>query len=653
MSSVTSESLKKSHSHVSIYQKDEETQPKLKLFESPLAHDRRKYSITPSLPNLIQNISGPINIARKQIHESTIKNQYDERKIESFSQDDAEDEMMETPEFRRYEETTNMELFYDLFFVANLTTFNDVHDINEMAALKSYAGFFCILWFLWLQVGLFDVRFVSDSILERLGKAFQFGVMMGLAIVGPDFNSSDQNPGAFRSLAIILMFSRLVLCFQYSVILYHVCGFTKETSKTGKVFIVWYITAILETAVNITISSKWKVLSFRGSHLVQRMTLLTLIILGEGIMGVSKSIADIAEQEESWTIPLILTVISAVGIIVVEVINQVSAQYTTQLQHFPASTSLDLQTQLTNITTQVFLKFRPKFTQTYANTQMALMNIGNTTFKSMEQVGNVTTLFSTVQDSLFDNFGIDPPLGDEMEGMGEGFGVDPNEEWTENLGFTYFFLSSGLSLILMNILNLLSRPHPSRADKIRIAINFFLSITLTLVALAGFSNTEMGFVFAQSAGVLPTSGDNILICDCGGGTVDITIYTVTLVVPKLKFEELCVGTGKCIYSPGNLFCDKPEEIISRLRNIYRTAADFSYYLWTRRMFLKVTTLKDLKKAFDNTEKTMIHHSIDKFHKGEFVGQPITLVLHPLIQDWGTEETKDYKTRMRILRPAQV
>lgn len=127
--------------------------------------------------------------------------------------------MFETPEFRRYEETTNMELFYDLFFVANLTTFNDVHDVNEIDALKSYAGFFCILWFLWLQVSLFDVRFVTDSVLERIAKAFQFGVMIGLAIIGPDFNSSNQKPGAFRSVAIILMASRLVLSLQYSAIL--------------------------------------------------------------------------------------------------------------------------------------------------------------------------------------------------------------------------------------------------------------------------------------------------------------------------------------------------------------------------------------------------------------------------------------------------
>ncbi|OBT82580.1 hypothetical protein VE02_08680 [Pseudogymnoascus sp. 03VT05] len=40
--------------------------------------------------------------------------------------------------------------------------------------------------------------------------------------------------------------------------------------------------------------------------------------------------------------------------------------------------------------------------------------------------------------------------------------------------------------------------------------------------------------------------ENILICDCGGGTVDITTYTITRVRPYLTFDELCVGVGgKC------------------------------------------------------------------------------------------------------------
>jgi molecular chaperone DnaK (HSP70) len=48
----------------------------------------------------------------------------------------------------------------------------------------------------------------------------------------------------------------------------------------------------------------------------------------------------------------------------------------------------------------------------------------------------------------------------------------------------------------------------------------------------------------QLDGVKPF--EHILICDCGGGTVDITTYTITQIYPRLSFDELCIGVGgKC------------------------------------------------------------------------------------------------------------
>lgn len=61
---------------------------------------------------------------------------------ERFAQD-------ETPEFHHHKEATNAELFYDLFFVANLTVFSYVHDVNDVETLAQYAGFFVLLWFTW------------------------------------------------------------------------------------------------------------------------------------------------------------------------------------------------------------------------------------------------------------------------------------------------------------------------------------------------------------------------------------------------------------------------------------------------------------------------------------------------------------------------
>ncbi len=38
------------------------------------------------------------------------------------------------------------------------------------------------------QVGLYDVRFSAESLLERAAKAIQFLVMIGFAVVGPKYS---------------------------------------------------------------------------------------------------------------------------------------------------------------------------------------------------------------------------------------------------------------------------------------------------------------------------------------------------------------------------------------------------------------------------------------------------------------------------------
>lgn len=48
-------------------------------------------------------------------------------------------------------------------------------------------------------------------------------------------------------------------------------------------------------------------------------------------------------------------------------------------------------------------------------------------------------------------------------------------------------------------------------------------------------------------------GDGVLVCDCGGGTVDITTYKISDTRPMLVFEELVEGTGgKC----GSTYIDR-------------------------------------------------------------------------------------------------
>lgn len=128
------------------------------------------------------------------------------------------------PAFRRFAQASHSELFYDLFFVANLTVFTYVHEINDGDSLRQYIGFFCLLWFTWYQVSLYDVRLAMDSAFERVCKAVQLLVLIVFAVCGPKFNpgeeSNDDTPETpnlnyFQGLTIALMISRLVLVLQY------------------------------------------------------------------------------------------------------------------------------------------------------------------------------------------------------------------------------------------------------------------------------------------------------------------------------------------------------------------------------------------------------------------------------------------------------
>lgn len=149
---------------------------------------------------------------------------------------------------------------------------------------------------------MYDVRFSTDSIFERLAHACHFGVMVGLAVVGPQFDDPDTiSSGTLRRLSLILMLSRVVLFFQYSSTLYFswryrithrpligtlislgvaaalYLGLSFATAKHA--YIAWYVVAVFEVGCNIAIAGKWHVVSFKGTHLTERMTCLTLIIV--------------------------------------------------------------------------------------------------------------------------------------------------------------------------------------------------------------------------------------------------------------------------------------------------------------------------------------------------------------------------------------
>ncbi|CAO2648353.1 Nn.00g076200.m01.CDS01 [Neocucurbitaria sp. VM-36] len=264
-----------------------------------------------------------------------------------------DNQLYENPAFHRHAEATTSELFYDLFFVANLTTFTYLTEINDRASLTDYIGFFSLLWLTWYQVSLYDIRFSTDSVFERIAKALHFGVMVGFAVIGPQWKPGQEHSDykIYRAFGLILMASRFTLLTQYGVTLWY----TKKYRKTviplvlvmsmtlvaailygaltpvfprtkynalgyaimqpSSVYIAWYIIGLSETVLTVAVSCVWRVVSFKGTHMVQRMSLLTLIVLGEGIIVICKSISRIVRNDYLWTAPVVGQIIAAVLII--------------------------------------------------------------------------------------------------------------------------------------------------------------------------------------------------------------------------------------------------------------------------------------------------------------------------------------------------
>ncbi|KAF8251473.1 hypothetical protein K440DRAFT_668915 [Wilcoxina mikolae CBS 423.85] len=270
---------------------------------------------------LLPWIADPLTHVLHHEHElAHAERQYRVNEKGSSEQGEAEVEVYEEIEA---EEATSIELFYDLFFVANLTTITSVHYMTDYDSLISYILFFIILWFTWLQTSLYDIRFSVDSFYERLIKSIHFAVMIGFASVSTSWDplgpTDYRTASNLQTMSLTLMASRFALGIQYAVamiyakknkkpvtpfaihslvmgaagLIYMGVSVKKEVTKYPRAYLSWYAlygVIFLEVVGVLTASSKWKVASFKRTHLVERMGLLTLIIMGEGIIVMLKAV---------------------------------------------------------------------------------------------------------------------------------------------------------------------------------------------------------------------------------------------------------------------------------------------------------------------------------------------------------------------------
>lgn len=93
-----------------------------------------------------------------------------------------------------------------------------------------------------------------------------------------------------------------------------------------------------------------------------------------------------------------------------------------------------------------------------------------------------------------------------------------------------------------------------------------------------------------------------------------------------------------------LMIGQSTSVTEKLRKIFKDAAKLAYALWTRRTEMKCTTLNDVKDLlFDPDSEIFEPDGLVRYedHQDLLEGRKVTIMVHPLLQAFGSDEATDY------------
>lgn len=209
---------------------------------------------------------------------------------------------------------------------------------------------------------------------------------------------------------------------------------------------------------------------------------------------------------------------------VAEVVLKISNSFAAAGERIAADPNASLETLQTSINDtvyNVFAAYPPTYMETYTNADADILSIGNASISANDTLTLIDHLYLTVQNSVFETYGIKTPkaaysVTNSFDTFNANMNVFslvvslfllPFPHLSKQASvltvtqFVYFFVASGATLILMNLLNFLSKPKRSYPENIRIIVNFLLGAALC--GVGGAVNTEFAHKFATSSWVLP------------------------------------------------------------------------------------------------------------------------------------------------------
>ncbi|KZT53864.1 hypothetical protein CALCODRAFT_557294 [Calocera cornea HHB12733] len=227
-----------------------------------------------------------------------------------------------------------LDLLYDLVIVAILTVFSASNEVSSPESILIYFSYIVLIWWVWASQTLYDVRFQADDWIHRLFKFLQLAAFSFVGITSQAFDPSNvlppngdinadptvsgamqQGATAFKGVAIAYGLSRLLCGTQYLYVTYATrrhhrwvslavpsatCFFSfvlnliaafLTTNQAAKVALLYLPVGVEMLAVLILPFFRGYIRT-PGSLISQRFGELTLVILGEGIIGIIKNLGN-------------------------------------------------------------------------------------------------------------------------------------------------------------------------------------------------------------------------------------------------------------------------------------------------------------------------------------------------------------------------
>jgi low temperature requirement protein LtrA len=215
---------------------------------------------------------------------------------------------------------TWLELFFDLVFVICIAEV--VHTLEDYRSLGDFlgtAGLFVAVWWAWVGYTVYADRFDTDDLLHRVL------VLAGmLAVIAMALSIHDALHGgaarfavafvAVRGIVLLLnararrhaaaarpLLNLYLAAFSFGASLWLLSVFVPAPAR----YLLWGVALVIELSAPWVGRHQIARAPIHASHLVERFGLFTLIVLGESVISVAQSAADV-----DWTAA---TVAAAVG----------------------------------------------------------------------------------------------------------------------------------------------------------------------------------------------------------------------------------------------------------------------------------------------------------------------------------------------------